>query len=433
MLYLLSSDFGWTDSPSFPYFDMAPSSRLQEHRNVLEVGGDASVTEIRRAYKRMALKWHPDRHHTNKEYASKRFVEVSNAYRALIRDAKRREERPPSTRSNPAEKENVPDANTQARCSPSLKSWFFGGDVRSHSSKRPRNDDHHTSSHASHNEKGSARTSRHAHFAFPHEQTVPSGSQRSYTPTVPSGSQRSYAQSTTDSHDSSRPPKKKLRKDLRPPTSRQNTNDSRSSARSDSSHPSASKDSLPYNILGCRGHGTTRLWTYPVYLSMEQLFYGEDLHIKITRRYLSGRKKHVVLDVHVPPGCRNGTQFLFRGAGHERSDGKFQDIVFLVQEEPNDTFDRDGDDLFMDVHLPWMDRLQHERGEARVRTIDGRELSFGIHYHKERLLSGIRVVRGAGMPRSDGSRGDMVVQWEIGQPPSSKWKSLKHMLHISRA
>lgn len=23
-----------------------------------------------------ALKWHPDRHHTNKEYASKRFVEV---------------------------------------------------------------------------------------------------------------------------------------------------------------------------------------------------------------------------------------------------------------------------------------------------------------------------------------------------------------------
>ena len=34
---------------------------------------------------------------------------------------------------------------------------------------------------------------------------------------------------------------------------------------------------------------------------MEQLFYGQDLHIKITRRYQSGRKKHVVLDVHVPP------------------------------------------------------------------------------------------------------------------------------------
>ena len=184
----------------------------------------------------------------------------------------------------------------------------------------------------------------------------------------------------------------------------------RSSARSESSHPSASKDSLPYNILGSRGYGTTRLWTYPVYLTMEQLFYGQDLHIKITRRYQSGRKKHVVLDVHVPPGCRNGTQFLFRGAGHERADGKLQDIVFLVQQEAHESLDRDGDDLFMDVHLPWMDRLQYERGEARVRTIDGKEISLGIYYYKERLLSGIRVVRGAGMPRGDGSRGDMVVQ-----------------------
>ena len=40
-------------TPSPPQLNMAPSSRLQEHRNVLEVEGGASVPEIRRAYKRM--------------------------------------------------------------------------------------------------------------------------------------------------------------------------------------------------------------------------------------------------------------------------------------------------------------------------------------------------------------------------------------------
>ena len=162
---------------------------------------------------------------------------VTVAYKALLREAKRREERPTSTRSNNAEKENVREPDTpKPRCSPSLKSWFFGGEARSQNTKRPRKDDNTTSSHSSPNinEKSTRSSPRRAHFepepsTSHYSQSVPSGSQRSYTHTTPSythtaqsGSQRSYAHSTTDSHDSSGRPRKRLRKD-RPPASRQNT------------------------------------------------------------------------------------------------------------------------------------------------------------------------------------------------------------------
>ncbi|KIL67688.1 hypothetical protein M378DRAFT_273015 [Amanita muscaria Koide BX008] len=53
----------------------------------------------------------------------------------------------------------------------------------------------------------------------------------------------------------------------------------------------------------------------PLPLSLEDIFHGKRLCYRITRRYLSGKSKGVVLDVDVPAGCRSGTK---------------QDLMFLV-------------------------------------------------------------------------------------------------------
>mmetsp|Transcript_21446 Transcript_21446/g.24295 ORF Transcript_21446/g.24295 Transcript_21446/m.24295 type:complete len:190 (-) Transcript_21446:288-857(-) len=57
--------------------------------DVLDVSDDAAPEEIRSAYKKLALKWHPDK---NKEHpeAKERFQEVSEAY-AILSDAKKRQ------------------------------------------------------------------------------------------------------------------------------------------------------------------------------------------------------------------------------------------------------------------------------------------------------------------------------------------------------
>lgn len=55
---------------------------------ILGVDKSATTEEIKRAYRREAQKFHPDRNHSNPE-ASERFKEVNEAYQVLINSEKR--------------------------------------------------------------------------------------------------------------------------------------------------------------------------------------------------------------------------------------------------------------------------------------------------------------------------------------------------------
>jgi hypothetical protein len=50
------------------------------HYEVLDVARDAAPDDVKRAYKRAALRWHPDKNLGNEEEATERFKEVSQAF-----------------------------------------------------------------------------------------------------------------------------------------------------------------------------------------------------------------------------------------------------------------------------------------------------------------------------------------------------------------
>ena len=50
---------------------------------VLGVQQSATVDEIKAAYKKLAIKWHPDKNRHQEELASAKFKEVSTAYAVL--------------------------------------------------------------------------------------------------------------------------------------------------------------------------------------------------------------------------------------------------------------------------------------------------------------------------------------------------------------
>ena len=55
-------------------------SKRKDWYKVLGLSKTASATEIKKAYKRLALQWHPDKNQDNKEAAEDKFREVAEAY-----------------------------------------------------------------------------------------------------------------------------------------------------------------------------------------------------------------------------------------------------------------------------------------------------------------------------------------------------------------
>ncbi|KAG6474093.1 hypothetical protein ZIOFF_068017 [Zingiber officinale] len=69
-----------------------PRRRSVSYYDVLGVVRDASFLEIRNAYRRLALRWHPDRRRGEPEMADeakRRFQQIQEAYQ-VVSDAKRR-------------------------------------------------------------------------------------------------------------------------------------------------------------------------------------------------------------------------------------------------------------------------------------------------------------------------------------------------------
>ncbi|MGM0640781.1 MAG: molecular chaperone DnaJ [Thermotogota bacterium] len=62
----------------------------KDYYKTLEIDKSASQEEIRKAYRKMVKKWHPDRHQENKQAAEDKFKEVQEAYEVLSNPEKRK-------------------------------------------------------------------------------------------------------------------------------------------------------------------------------------------------------------------------------------------------------------------------------------------------------------------------------------------------------
>lgn len=55
---------------------------MTNHYEILEVKKDATEQEIKKSYRKLSLKWHPDKNQGSKE-AEEKFKEISKAYQIL--------------------------------------------------------------------------------------------------------------------------------------------------------------------------------------------------------------------------------------------------------------------------------------------------------------------------------------------------------------
>ena len=65
------------------------STEKKDYYEVLGVPKDATEEQIRKAYKKLAIKWHPDKNPDNRKQAEEKFKEIGEAYSVLSDPQKR--------------------------------------------------------------------------------------------------------------------------------------------------------------------------------------------------------------------------------------------------------------------------------------------------------------------------------------------------------
>ncbi len=63
---------------------------MKNYYSILEIDKNADKNTIKNSYKKLALKYHPDKNKDNKEQAEEKFKEISEAYEVLSDDEKKK-------------------------------------------------------------------------------------------------------------------------------------------------------------------------------------------------------------------------------------------------------------------------------------------------------------------------------------------------------
>ncbi|KAG9024280.1 hypothetical protein FRB95_011724 [Tulasnella sp. JGI-2019a] len=106
----------------------------------------------------------------------------------------------------------------------------------------------------------------------------------------------------------------------------------RSLARSNSNISSSSSNHVSPNAHADK----SREFVYHLPLDSDQLSEGGKQPFQITRHMLDGEQQEKTVVVDVRPGCRPGTRITFPGAGNERIPGTYEDVVFVVEQIPDE-------------------------------------------------------------------------------------------------
>ncbi|KAI4805570.1 hypothetical protein KUCAC02_010174 [Chaenocephalus aceratus] len=107
---------------------------MVDYYNVLGASKTASQDDIKKAYRKLALKWHPDKNPDNKEEAEAKFKELSEAYEVLSDKSKREaydrygnDRRPPTGSSSAEFSSDFPGFTFTFRKPDDVFREFFGG------------------------------------------------------------------------------------------------------------------------------------------------------------------------------------------------------------------------------------------------------------------------------------------------------------------
>lgn len=325
-----------------------------DYYNILKVNRNASDDDLRKAYRRLAIIWHPDKNPNNKSEAEAKFKQISEAYDVL---------------SDPQKRQIYDLYGEEALKSgqvPPPPSASHGGASASHHRQRhhpnpsfrfnPRDaDDIYAELFGEGNSSHGGRASRGRVFRDGFFRTSNGGG----------------AYSTGSHSRAGAGPQRKA-----PPVE---------------------------NSLPC---------------SLEDLYKGAKKKMKISRTIfdVTGKTRIVeeILTIDIQPGWKKGTKITFPEKGNQEPGVIPSDLIFVIDEKPHGVYRRDGNDLMADQEITLLEALTGKNLE--LTTLDGRNLIIPVTDIIKPGYEMIIPNEGMPISKEPHKRGNLRIKFDVKYP-----------------
>ncbi|CAN0896750.1 DnaJ homolog subfamily B member 13 [Linum grandiflorum] len=326
-----------------------------DYYKVLQVDRNASDDDLKKAYRKLAMKWHPDKNPNNKKDAEAKFKQISEAYEVLSDPQKKAVY---DQYGEEGLKGQVPPPNAGGGAS-----YFSGGEMPSSFRFNPRNAD-----------------DIFAEF-FGHSSPFAGGGGRGGR--FPSGL---------------------FGDDIFASFGEAGGGGGGGSMHHHMHHPSAPRKAGPIeNKLPC---------------SLEDLYKGTTKKMKISREILdaSGKTMQVeeILTIDIKPGWKKGTKITFPEKGNEQPNVIPADLVFIIDEKPHPVFAREGNDLVLTQKVSLSEALTGYT--VNLTTLDGRSLTIPVTNVIHPTYEEVVPREGMPVPRDQTRRGNLRIKFNIRFP-----------------
>ena len=158
----------------------------------------------------------------------------------------------------------------------------------------------------------------------------------------------------------------------------------------------------------------------PLPVSLEDLYKGTHKKLKIKRKTfdpVTGQRstQDKILEFDIKPGLKAGSKIKFSGVG-DQEEGGSQDLHFIIEEKSHATLKRDGDNIKTTIELDLKEALTG--WERKVTTIDGRQLNVRGAGPTQPGYQERFPAQGMPMPKKPSERGDFIVEVKVNFPRS---------------
>lgn len=169
---------------------------------------------------------------------------------------------------------------------------------------------------------------------------------------------------------------------------------------------------------------------HDLYVTLEDILKGCTKKMKISRRVLqpdgSSRKEDKVLTINVKPGWKAGTKITFQKEGDQARNKVAADIVFIIRDKPHPHFKREGSDIRYTSKITLKQALCGI--SIDVPTLTGEKIAVNLS-HEIIKPSTVKRIQGCGLPfpKEPTRKGDLLVSFDI-QFPDHLSQSAKDIL-----